>query len=150
MTPLEPDAARTLRAAADVFVPGSPDDPTPGASDVSAELFVEHYLDFMVPGLASGLPALLDGLAAERFGGARFADLTRGDREVVFDMLAQHEVEQLRDVPGLLGLLSIAAIYGEWTGQDADGRVVRTPVGWKLTGFDGPSRGRPELLGGAE
>ena len=45
--------ALTLRAAAEVFVPGPPHDPTPGAADVHAELFISHYLDFLIPGLAT-------------------------------------------------------------------------------------------------
>jgi hypothetical protein len=144
--PLDPAAARTLRAAAEVFVPGSNTDPTLGAPDVAAELFISHYLDMVLPGLASGVPVLLDGLAGELLEGRAFADLTLAEREVVLDALARHDVEQLREIPNVLGLLSVAAVYGEWTGQDAEGQVVRTPLGWQLTGFDGPSRGRPHLM----
>lgn len=144
--PLDEGAARTLRAAAEVFVPGSDRDPTPGAPDVSAELFISHYLDFLLPGLASGVPTLLDGTAGERFDGRAFADLDLAEREVVLDALATHDVEQLREIPAVLALLSIAAVYGEWTGQDSEGRVFRTPLGWQLTGFEGPSRGRRHLL----
>ena len=137
------DAARTLRAAAEFFVPGAPHDPTPGAGDVEADLFVSHYLDFVLPGLARGVPELLDNLARGRFEGRAFADLSLGERGEVLDVLEHHEVEQLREIPTLLGFLAVAAVYGEWTGQDADGALVRRPLGWQLTGFDGPSRGRP-------
>jgi hypothetical protein len=146
MAPLSPEAAETLCAVAEVFVPGPPHDPTPGAADVEADRFLSHYLDFLLPGLASGLPNLLDGLAGQHFDGRRFAALAVEEREAVLDRLAEHEVEQLRILPDLLGLLSIAAVYGEWTGQDADGNLVRTPLGWQLTGFEGPVRGRPKLL----
>jgi hypothetical protein len=144
--PLSESAARTLRAAAEVFVPGAPNDATIGAPEVHAELFISHYLDYLLPGLASGVPTLLDGLAAELFDGRAFAELDLSQREDVFDALARHDVEQLREIPGLLGLLSVSAVYGEWTGQDEEGRLVRAPVGWSLTGFDGPSRGRPHLM----
>jgi len=135
-------AAATLRAAAEVFVPGPPHDATPGAADVAAELFIGHYLDFLLPGLTAALPQLLDDLS----GGRAFASLPLDERGAVLDRLSEHEVPQVRDLPTLLGALSVAAVYGEWTGQDADGRVTRTPIGWGLTGFEGPSRGRPGLL----
>ena len=141
-----PDPARTLRAVAEFFVPGSNTDPTPGAEDVEADLFLSHYLDFVLPGLASGVPELLDGLAAERFGGRAFADLSLPERGEVLDALEHHQVDQLRELPALLGLLSVAAVYGEWTGQDADGALVRRPLGWRLTGFEGPSRARPSVM----
>lgn len=144
--PLPHDAAQTLRAAAEVFVPGAPDDLTLGAPDIAAELFLSHYLDFLLPGLAAGVPSLLDGLAAERHAGKAFASCTRLEREEILDELSAHDVEQLREIPALLGLLSVAAVYGEWSGQDADGAVVRPPLGWQLTGFDGPSRGRPNVM----
>jgi hypothetical protein len=140
------DAALTLRAAAEVFVPGPPHDPTPGAADVHADLFIAHYLEFLIPGLAQGLPDLLNEMATSHFDGKPFAELTLQERARVLDLLSTHDVEQLRELPTLLGLLSVAAVYGEWTGQDADGALIRTPLGWQLTGFDGPSRGREKLL----
>jgi hypothetical protein len=139
-------AARTLRAAAEYFVPGSSIDATPGAADVEADRFLSHYLDFVLPGLASGVPELLDNLARERFDGRAFADLTLDERGAVFDALETHEVEQLRELPSLIGLLSVAAVYGEWTGQDADGVLVRKPLGWQLAGFEGPTRARPRAM----
>ncbi|HJT36945.1 MAG TPA: gluconate 2-dehydrogenase subunit 3 family protein [Actinomycetota bacterium] len=138
--------ALTIRAAAEVFVPGSPHDPTPGASDVHAELFVSHYLDFLIPGLSSGLPDLLNEMSATTFEGRAFVDLSLDERLTILDQLSSHDVEQLREIPLVLGLLSIASVYGEWTGQDADGNLARKPLGWQLTGFDGPSRGRRKLL----
>jgi hypothetical protein len=138
--------ALTLRAAAEVFVPGPPHDPTPGAADVHAELFISHYLDFLIPGLAQGLPDLLNELSGTTFEGRSFVDLSLEERTTIFDLLSNHDVEQLRELPLVLGVLSCAAVYGEWTGQDADGALTRRPLGWQLTGFDGPSRGRRRLL----
>lgn len=146
MADLTPHAAATLRAAAAVFVPGSDLDPTPGAPDVAAELFIGHYLEFMLPGLAEGVPSLLDEIAGGRFDGRSFVDLGLDEREAVLDALAEHEVEQLRDVPQALGILSIASVYGEWTGQDAEGNLVRTPLGWQLARFGGPTRARPTMM----
>jgi hypothetical protein len=138
--------ADTLRAAAEVFVPGPPHDDTVGAADYSAELFVSHYLDIALPGLAQAVCDLLDTEARVRFDGRPFADVSLMEREQILDAIAEHDVEQLREIPSLLGLLTIASIYGEWTGQDAEGQIVRAPVGWEITGFDGPVRARPDLL----
>jgi len=138
--------ALTLRAAAEVYVPGPPHDPTPGAADVHAELFISHYLDFLLPGLAQGLPDLLDELATTSYEGRSIVELELEERATNLDELTTHDVEQLRELPLVLGLLSIAAVYGEWTGQDADGVLMRRPLGWQLSGFDGPSRGRRKLL----
>ena len=77
--------ALTIRAAAEVFVPGSPHDPTPGAADVHAELFISHYLDFLIPGLATGLPDLLNELSATTFDGRTFVDLSLDERLTILD-----------------------------------------------------------------
>jgi hypothetical protein len=135
-----------LRAAAEVFVPSPPDDSAPGAADIQADLFIAHYLEFLMPGLEQGVPDLLNELAGTHFSGKAFADLTLAERARVFDLLSEHEVDQLREIPTLIGLLTLAAVYGEWTGQDAEGNLVRRPLGWQFTGFDGPSRGRLNLL----
>lgn len=146
MTELHPEAAAILRAVAEIFVPGiASSDPTPGAADVEADRFVSHYLDFLVPGLEMGLPALLDGLAAQRYA-RTFLELTLDERTAVVESLEEHPIEPVRELPVLLGVLAVAAVYGEWTGQDAEGALIRRPLGWELTGFDGPSRGRPHLL----
>jgi gluconate 2-dehydrogenase subunit 3-like protein len=142
----EDGQALTLRAAAEVFVPGPPDDPTAGAVEVRAELFISHYLEFILPGLAGAIPELLDRLAADHHEGRAFKDLTLEDREHVLDLMSNHEIEDLREIPSLLAFLTIAAIYGEWSGQDAEGNLIRPPIGWRYTGFEGPSRGRPGLL----
>src|ERR1044072_2337201 len=91
--------ALTIRAAAEVFVPGPPHDPTPGAADVHAELFIAHYLEFLIPGLAQGLPDLLNEMAASHFDNKKFVDLTLQERARVLDLLATHDVEQLRELP---------------------------------------------------
>jgi len=144
---LPTDAARTLRAAAAVFVPGAPHDASPGAADVEADRFLAHYLDLIQPGLGEGAAALLDEVARARFQGRAFASLEVAERVQVLDSIEHHDVEQLRELPSVLGFLAIAAVYGEWTGQDERGRVVRRPLGWDLTGFGGPGRGFRHLLG---
>lgn len=146
MPELSREAAATLRAAAEVFVPGPPHDATPGAPDVSAERFIAHYLDLAMPGLAAGVPVLLDQLAASMFGGPPFRDLGIDERAKVLDALSEHEVEQLRELPVVLGLLTVGAVYGEWTGTNEAGELIGTPLGWALTGFAGPVRARPDLL----
>src|SRR5436305_10062307 len=104
--------ALTIRAAAEVYVPGSEHDATPGAADVHAELFISHYLDFLIPGLAQGLPDLLDELATTSYEGRSFVELELEERATILDELTTHDVEQLRELPLVLGLLSIAAVYG--------------------------------------
>lgn len=138
----EAEAAAALRAAAEVFVPGPPHDPTPGAADIEADRFIAHYLEHLMPGLARAVTDLLDQAAGDR----PFASLPLDERAAVLDRMTEHEVEQMRELPSVLGVLAVAAVYGEWTGQDAEGRLVRTPLGWELTGFAGPTRARPSLL----
>lgn len=140
------DPSATLRAAAEVFVPGPPYDPTPGAADLQAERFIADYLDYLLPGLAKAVADLLDMMAAERFGGARFEGLRLSEREIVLESLEQHQDEQVRQLPELLGVLTVAAAYGEWTGIDAHGRLARTPWGWHQTRWGGPARERPRWM----
>jgi hypothetical protein len=99
-----------------------------------------------MPGLSGTVATLLDDLASARKPGASYVSLTRDDREAIYEQMSKHESAEMRDLASLLGALVIAAVYGEWSGQDADGRVVRRPLGWELTGFRGPRRGVPTLL----
>ncbi len=99
-----------------------------------------------MPGLSGTVATLLDDLAAERKPGSSFIALQRADRESIFHAMSGHEAAPMRDLATLLAGLALAAVYGEWSGQDADGRVVRTPLGWELTGFRGPRRGVRSLL----
>lgn len=142
------DAARTLRALAETLVPGPPHDATLGAPDIEAERFVAHYLEVVIPGLSEGVATILDGLAAEVRGGAPFADLSLDERAAVLERLSAHEVADLRELADLLMSLAIAAVYGEWSGQDESGRLVDRPLGWDLTGWPGPSDGYPALMRG--
>lgn len=136
------DVARTLRAVAEVIVPGaSTGDRTDGAPEVAAENFLSHYLDFVLPGLAEQVCTLLDAQA-----GGSFASLSMERRTEVLDALADHEAAAMRSVADLLATLSVAATYGEWSGLDASGDLTRLPLGWELTGFVGPVRARPDLL----
>ena len=139
-------AGETLRALADTVVPGPPDDPTPGGASIEAERFIQHYLDFVEPGLAQSSCALLDRLASDVRAGAAFSSLARNDRLAVLSMLTEHELQERRDLGSLLRSLAIAAVYGEWSGQDAAGNLVRRPLGWELTGWEGPRPGRRSLL----
>lgn len=147
MTTLGPDAAAALRAVAEAFVPGAPGDPTAGAPEIHAERFLGHYLDLLLPGLSDAVPQMLDGLASSEREGARFAELDLDERTRLLDALAVHEVAEMRQLGALLGALSLAALYGEWSGQDEHGALVRRPVGWDLTGYPGPSPGDSPLLG---
>lgn len=143
---LDADAARTLRAAAAVYVPGPPDDDTAGAAEIEADRFIAHYLDYLLPGLAAHVPSLLDQ-ATEIIGEETgFADASLEERRRALASFATHEIPQLRELPRIIATLTLGAVYGAWTGQDADGRVIRAPIGWQQTGYDGPSRGRRRLL----
>lgn len=137
------EVARTLRAIAEAFVPGRAADgeQTDGAPEISAENFLSHYLNFLLPGLAAQVCALVDAEASGSFAGA-----TLERRTEILDALADHATPAMRSVADLLSTLSVAAVYGEWSGQDGDGALTRAPLGWELTGYRGPVRARPELL----
>lgn len=136
------DVARTLRAVAETIVPGpEAGDTTHGAPEVAAENFLEHYLNFLLPGLATQVCALLDAKSD-----GSFADLSSSERQAVLDTLADQDDLALRAVVDLLVTLSIAATYGEWSGFDAAGELTRLPLGWELTGYVGPVRARPDLM----
>jgi hypothetical protein len=137
---------RTLRAVAETVVPGPPADEAFGAPEIEAERFLAHYLDTLIPGLSEGVVTILDGMAAERKEGVAFADLSLEDRGTILETLASHEMNDLRDLGDLLIVLSIAAVYGEWSGLDSDGELTRVPLGWELTGWPGPSEGERSLL----
>lgn len=139
-------ADRTLRAVAETIVPGPPHDETLGAAEIEAERFLAHYLEGLIPGLAEGVATILDGLAAERAPGSAFADLSLDVRAAVIEGLCSHEMEDLRDLGDLLVVLSTAAVYGEWSGLDADGELTRVPLGWELSGWPGPTDGVRSLL----
>ena len=136
----------TLRALAEAVVPGPPHDDTLGAADIEAERFIAHYLESVIPGLAEGVATLLDGMAAESREGAAFTDLTLDERGGVLQKLCAHEVQDLRELGDLLLALSLASVYGEWSGLDAHGDLTRTPLGWDLTRWPGPAEGYPALL----
>lgn len=140
------EADRTLRAVSETIIPGPPGDEAFGASEIEAERFLAHYLESVIPGLSEGVATILDGMAAERKEGSTFADLSFGDRASVLQALASHEVADLRDLGDLLIVLSLAAVYGEWSGLDSNGELTRVPLGWELTGWPGPSEGERSLL----
>lgn len=127
-------------------MPGGPDDPTPGAASIEAERFIEHYLDFLIPGLSGSVATMLDDLSAQRRPGAAYLSLPRSEREGIILELSDHESPEIRDLANLLVALAVAAVYGEWSGQDSEGRLVRRPLGWELTGFRGPRSGVRALM----
>lgn len=139
-------AGEVLRALTEAIIPGTDVDETIGAAEIQAEVFVAHYLDFVRDGLTDALPLLLDDLAAQLRPDAIFIELTPAERLEVLRRLGEHEVPELRDLADLLVALTLAAFYGEWTGQDADGALVARPVGWELAGFPGPVDGHRGLL----
>ena len=140
------DVARTLRALAEAVVPGHAEDPTLGAPEIEAERFITHYLELVIPGLSDGVSTILDGMAVEMRAGTAFADLATAERATVLEKLCTHDVAEMRELGDLLLALSIASVYGEWSGQDESGEVVRAPLGWDLTGWPGPVDGYRELL----
>jgi hypothetical protein len=140
------DVDRTLRAVSETIIPGPPVDPSFGAPEIEAERFLAHYLETVLPGLADAVATLLDQMAAERAPETAFADLSAEARAAVIQALASHEVADLRDLGDLLVVLSLAAVYGEWSGLDSNGELSRVPLGWELTGWPGPSEGERTLL----
>ncbi|MGH2727965.1 MAG: gluconate 2-dehydrogenase subunit 3 family protein [Actinomycetota bacterium] len=137
---------RTLRAVSETIIPGPPGDESFGAPEIEAERFLAHYLETLIPGLSEGVVTLLDGLAAEQVPEKAFADLSIDERATVLQRLSQPEVADLRDLGDLLIVLSLAAVYGEWSGLDSGGELTRVPLGWDLTGWPGPSEGERTLL----
>lgn len=54
----------------------------------------------------------------------------------------------LRFVGGALLEFPAFATYSEWSVFDPEtGRVIATPVGWQLSGYEGPSNGHDDFLG---
>jgi hypothetical protein len=139
-------ADETLRALAETVVPGPPHDDTLGAADINAEGFVGHYLESVIPGLSEGVATILDGMAIELREGAAFVDLSIDERTTVLQRLTQHEVQDLRELGDLLLALSMASVYGEWSGLDENGELTRAPLGWELTRWPGPADGYTKLL----
>lgn len=137
---------RTLRAVAETVVPGPPADASFGAPEIQAEVFLAHYLEVLIPGLSEGVATMLDGMAAEHREGKAFADLSPDERATVLERLGSNEVADLRDLGDLLVVLSLAAVYGEWSGLDENGELTRVPLGWELTRWPGPSDGERSLL----
>jgi len=139
-------AEETLRALAETVVPGPPHDDTLGAADINAEGFIGHYLESVIPGLSEGVATILDGMATEQRDGSAFVDLAIEERASVLQRLTQHEMQDLRELGDLLLALSLASVYGEWSGLDENGELTRAPLGWELTRWPGPADGYTQLL----
>ena len=136
----------TLRALAEAVVPGHAGDKTQGAPEIGAESFIQHYLESLIPGLSEGVATILDGMATELREGSAFAQLSLDERATVIQKLTRHEVADIRDLGDLLLALTLGAVYGEWSGLDANGELTRAPLGWELTGWPGPAEGYPSLM----
>jgi hypothetical protein len=139
-------ADETLRALAETVVPGPPHDDTLGAAEIQAEVFIAHYLESVIPGLSEGVATILDGMATELREGDAFVELSLDERANVLQRMTQHEVQDLRELGDLLLALSLASVYGEWSGLDANGELTRAPLGWELTRWPGPADGYQSLL----
>ena len=139
-------AAETLRALAETVVPGPPHDVSFGAAEIEAERFIAHYLETVLPGLPDAVSSMLDGLSAVVREGAAFVDLSLEERASVIERVCTHELDDVRDLGDLLVVLSMAAVYGEWSGLDEDGELTRLPLGWELTAWPGPSDGERSLM----
>lgn len=134
MTPSPPDAAATLRAFCEAIVPGLDADPTPGAPEVAAERFVAHYLG---EARVAALVTMLDEAAGAR----RFVELEAAARTTLVGRLAERPNVRVATA------LTLAAVYGSWSGHDEQGVLAGRPLGWDLTGYAGPVRARAELTG---
>lgn len=119
--PLPPPPARRILAA---ILPGIDEDATPGAADIGAERFVEHYLG------AERLAELCEML-----------DLSPDDDGASIRAQLGRLADRSPEIRHLVGL-AIAAVYGSWSGTDTNGALVTRPLGWDLAGFSGPARGR--------
>lgn len=116
----------TLRAFCEIVCPGLSTDATAGAPDVAAERYVAHYL----------APATLERVVEHLDRGDKaFIELRGGERlerieRVRLDAGARHDLDAA-------AALTLLAVYGSWSGRDAQGAFVRPPLGWQLTGFAG-------------
>lgn len=115
-----------LRAFCEAICPGLDADATAGAPDIAAERFVAYHL---APETVARIASAL---------GAGFANLKVAER--------LEAVERLRLDPSVRSDLDAAAattllaVYGSWSGRDADGALERTPLGWQLSGFQPTER----------
>ena len=136
--------------------------PEPGGIDAGTTDLLVELLDRFV-GLpagtlpsAGGVAQLLNGYALQvnpaAAGGAfasPFARLKFDEKVEVFRRFeTETEGSELRFVSGILiGAVAFLA-FTEGAVMDRQTRkLTATPVGWKLTGYDGVAEGRPELKG---
>lgn len=160
--PVEPDSIRdTLNALVAFVVPG-PDPyslaqgvstPEPGGLDAGITDALIETLNrsrpFPVARLVAGV--LMD--AAKRINpGAEgpfvspFARLSYADKLKVFELI--EGIEPLKPAAGLLPIVVARLVYGEADAVDpATGTLRHRPLGWTLTGFDGPAAGHAEFKG---
>lgn len=130
--PLDPRLV--LRALVETILPGR-------AEEVRAERFVHDGLLRVGEDALVGALMALDAYAAAVREGADFVGLDLDERSRVLRTIASDPNADLRQLARLLFSLTVAAVYGEWSGLDDDGRLVRRPTSWDAIGYPGPSTG---------
>jgi len=129
----DPTAA-VLRAFCESVCPGLASDATAGAPDIAAERYVQHYL----------APATVARIVEALERGSSFVGLDPGQRLERIER-CRLDAGTRRDLDAAAAA-TLLAVYGSWSGRDAAGEPVRTPLGWQLTGFGGPSPSRLDQL----
>lgn len=141
------ELSRTLDALAEAVLPSM-------ALDAGAPGALSEVLARMGEEVASGVGLVLDGYADGFRSGAAFADLSVDERGAVLRAIAASDDPNLQQLVRLSVSLVAAAVYGERSGLDADGRLTGRPASWDRIGYPGPSTGyelRPasRLTGGS-
>jgi hypothetical protein len=117
----------TLRALVETVLPGSPDDPTPGAVQAGADRLLADVLSRIGADAADGVVGALDGFAGTVREGAAFCDLSPDERSRVLEVLAREQDPLVQGLVRLVFSISVAATYGQWEGA------------WEHVGYPGPS-----------
>lgn len=116
----EPSGA-ILRALGEVVCPGLDADATAGAPDIAAERFVAHYLS---PDTVARIVASL----GSGFAGMKLLERTEHVERLRLDPQVRRDLDAA-------AAATLLAVYGSWSGRDADGHLERMPLGWSLTGY---------------
>lgn len=128
------ELSRTLDALAEAVLPDA-------ALEAGAPGALSEVLSRLGEEAASGVVGVLDGYADGVRSGTAFADLSVDERGAVLRTIASADDPNLQQVVRLSVSLVVAAVYGERSGLDASGRLVRRPASWDRIGYPGPSTG---------
>lgn len=128
------ELGRTLDALAEAVLPDA-------ALAAGAAGALSEVLARMGDEVASGVGLVLDGYADGLRSGAVFADLSVGERGQVLRAIAAEDDPNLQQLVRLSVSLVVAAVYGERSGLDAEGRLTARPASWDRIGYPGPSTG---------